>query len=261
MSAIIVRFVTVLAASAAVGSVAGAQEPSPRLAPPVPNHIASLSDADFDLFRRAMRAANDDEWEFVREAAYTVSDPAARRILFWRMATSDPRASFSDLHLALDQLAGWPREAAIQREAEWKVEESGFSPAMIAAWFENRDPLTGEGRVALGRALLALGRTDEGREEIRTAWRSQSMRLSFQTDTLREFGSILTREDHAERVDYLLWAGQRTAASRLIPELSQGEQRLAQARISLAARQPGVDGAVNAVPASLQTNAGLIYDL
>jgi len=40
MSAIIVRFVTVLAASAAVGSVAGAQEPSPRLAPPVPNHIA-----------------------------------------------------------------------------------------------------------------------------------------------------------------------------------------------------------------------------
>lgn len=260
MSAMIVRFVTVLAASAVIGSAASAQTPSPRLAPPVPNHIASLSDADFDLFRRAMRAANDDDWGFVREAAYQVSDPAARRILMWRMATSDARASFSDLHLALDQLAGWPREAAIQREAEWKIEDSGFSPAMVAAWFENREPLTGEGRVALGRALIALGRVEEGREQIRAAWRSQSMRLTFQTDTLRAFGSILTREDHAERVDYLLWAGQRTAASRLIPELTQAEQRLAQARISLAARQPGVDGAVNAVPASLQTNPGLIYE-
>ena len=260
MSVIVVRFATALAASAWICAAAEARTPAPRLAPPVPNHIESLSDADFELFRRAMRAANDDEWDFVRDAASAISDPAAQRILLWRMATSDARASFSDLHLALDQLAGWPSEAAIQREAEWKIEDSGFSPAMIAAWFEDREPLTGEGRVALGRALIALGQVEEGREEIRTAWRSQSMRLTFQTDTLRAFSDILTREDHAERVDYLLWAGQRTAASRLIPELTQGEQRLAQARISLAARQPGVDGAVNAVPASLQTHAGLIYE-
>lgn len=260
MSVIVMRFATALAASAWICAAAEARTPAPRLAPPVPNHIESLSDADFELFRRAMRAANDDDWDFVRDAASTVTDPAAQRILLWRMATSDARASFSDLHLALDQLAGWPSEAAIQREAEWKIEDSGFSPAMIAAWFENREPLTGEGRVALGRALIALGQVEEGREEIRTAWRTQSMRLTFQTDTLRAFSDILTREDHAERVDYLLWAGQRTSASRLIPELTQGEQRLAQARIALAARQPGVDGAVNAVPASLQANAGLIYE-
>ncbi|MCC5997207.1 MAG: lytic transglycosylase domain-containing protein [Oceanicaulis sp.] len=256
----IMRFATVLTAFTLVVAAAEARQPAPRLAPPVPNHVESLSDADFSLLRRAMRAANDDDWGFVREAIYQIEDEAARNLVLWRMAVSDPRASFSDLHMALDALEGWPRQAAIQREAEWKIEDSGFSPAMIAAWFETREPLTGEGRVALGRALIALERTEEGREHIRTAWRGQSMRLSFQTDTLREFGAILTRDDHAERVDYLLWAGQRTAASRLIPELTQGEQRLAQARISLAARQAGVDAAVNAVPSPLQAHPGLLYE-
>lgn len=243
-----------------MSAAAQAQNPVPRLAPPVPNHVASLSDADFSLLRQAMRAASEDDWSFVRGAIFQIEDEAARNLVLWRMAVSDARASFSDLHMALDRLEGWPRQAAIQREAEWKIEESGFSPAMIAAWFENREPLTGEGRVALGRALIALGRADEGREQIRTAWRSQSMRLSFQTDTLREFRSILTRDDHAERVDFLLWAGQRTAASRLIPELTQSEQRLAQARIRLAARQAGVDAAVNAVPGDLQAHPGLLYE-
>jgi soluble lytic murein transglycosylase len=237
-----------------------AQSPLPRLKPDVPNHSQILSDADFATFRRAMAAADDDEWGDVRALRYQLENPVAQNLLLWRLAVSDDRAPFSDLNVALDRLADWPRDFSIQREAEWKIEESGFSPAMIVNWFETREPVTGEGRVALGRALIDIGRIEDGEEQIRIAWRTQRMRLSFQSDVLSAHRDIFSADDHAARVDFLLWAGQRTAASRLTPLLSSGEQRLADARIRLAARRGGVDRAVDAVPASLQDHPGLLYE-
>lgn len=241
-------------------STATAQTPEPRLKPPVPNHSVLLSDADFTAFRHGMRAADDDDWDDVRAAMITLDNPVADHVLLWRIAVSDARAPFSDLDRAIDELDGWPRQDSIRREAEWKIEDSGLSPALIVAWFEDREPVTGEGRIALGESLIALGREDEGAEQIRTAWRTQSLRLSNQSAVLREHDDLLTNDDHAARVDFLLWTGQRTAASRLLPELSAGERRVAEARIRLASRSSGVDGAVSAVPDSLSDSPGLVYE-
>jgi len=242
------------------GAAALAQAPSPRLKPDVPNHSEILSDGDFSAFRQAMRAADDDDWSQVRDLMIEIEHPVADQLLLWRLAVSDARAPFSDLDRALDELQGWPREWSIRREAEWKIEESGLSAALIVDWFEDRTPITGEGRVALGEALLELGRTEEGEQQIRTAWREQTMRLSFQSEVYQAHRDLFTREDHAARTDFLLWSGQRTAASRVMPLLSDGERRLAEARLRLAARSAGVDRAVDAVPASLQAHPGLVYE-
>jgi soluble lytic murein transglycosylase len=131
---------------------------------------------------------------------------------------------------------------------------------LIVNWFENREPVTGEGRVALGEALIAIGRLEEGQSQIRTAWRTQTMRLTFQSEAYQAHQSILTLDDHAARTDFLLWAGQRTAASRVMPLLSSADRRVADARLRLSARQGGVDQAVDAVPASLQSHPGLVYE-
>lgn len=235
-------------------------QPVPRLKPDVPNHSTILSDAEFDIFREAMRAADNDDWNEVRQARFELEHPVANQILLWRLAVSDARAPFSDLDLALDTLPDWPRQWSMRREAEWKIEDSGLSSALIVDWFEDREPVTGEGRVAYGEALLDLGRLEEGQDALRTAWRTQTMRLSNQREVYRTHGDIFTVEDHAERVDFLLWAGQRTAASRVIPLLDSGQQRLARARVRLAARASGVDRAVDAVPAEFTNHPGLLYE-
>lgn len=247
-------------AAPALAFSASAQEPVPRLKPVVENHSRILSDADFAAFRLGLNAAGDDEWDEVRAARMTIENEAARNVLLWRVAVSDPRTAFSELDLALDALQGWPMLWQIQREAEWKIASSGLSSALIVDWFEGREPVTGEGRVALGRSLIDIGRTEEGREQIVQAWRTQTMRLTAQNETLQRHGNLFTSEDHATRVDTLLWAGQRTAASRLLPQLSEGERRLATARIRLAARSAGVDSAVSAVPDSLTSHPGLVYE-
>ena len=245
---------------ATLSSPALGDVPVPRLKPPMANHSAILNDADFDLLRRGLRAADAGDWTFVREARFNISHPVAQNLLLWRLASSDPRAIFSELHMALERLEGWPREAAIQREAEWKLADSGLGPDLTASWFAQREPLTGEGRIAWGEALIALGRVEEGREQVREAWRTQSLRQTYQSQVLRQHGDFLTAADHAERVDFLLWAGQRSLASALLPQLGAGERRLADARIRLAARSSGVDAAVDAVPSTLQTNPGLVFE-
>lgn len=249
-----------LFAAAALCAPAFAQAPVPRLKPTVENHSEILGDLDFANFRRGMNAAADNDWNEVRAARLAIDNPVGDNLLLWRIATSDARAAFSELDLALDRLQGWPMRWQIQREAEWKIQDSGLSAALIADWFEGREPVTGEGRVALGRALIATGRVEEGQAEIVTAWRTQTMRLSAQDETLRRHGDLFTAEDHAARVDTLLWADQRTAASRLLPRLSEGERRVATARIQLAARSSGVDSAVNAVPESLTAHPGLLFE-
>jgi len=250
----------VFALALALPAAADAQTPAPRPKPPVENHSQLLTDADFDLFRRALRAAEDDDWDAVRADMARIQDDAARNVLLWRIATSDPRTRFAELDHALETLEGWPRDTAIQREAEWKLSEANIAPAEVVAWFEGRTPLTGEGRVSLGEALIELGEVEAGREEIRTAWRTQSMRLRFQNDVLSRHGGFLTEDDHAARVDTLLWAGQRSSASRLLSRLNTGDRRLAEARIRLAARSSGVDAAVAAVPDTLSNDPGLVFE-
>ena len=249
-----------LIAAATLAAPSLAQAPVPRLKPPVENHSEILGDADFANFRRGMAAAEEDEWDEVRTARRVIANEVAKNVLLWRIAISDPRAAFSELDLALDELQGWPMRWNIPREAEWKIEDSGLSAALIVDWFEGREPVTGEGRVALGEALIEIGRSEEGEAQIVEAWRTQVMRLSAQDRTLSRHGELFTAEDHAARVDMLLWNGQRTAASRLLPQLSEGERRVATARIRLAARSSGVDAAVDAVPDSLTTHPGLLYE-
>lgn len=237
-----------------------ADTPVPRLKPDVPNYSELLNDSDFAAFRRGMRAADEDDWDAVRRARERISNDVADKVLLWRMAVSDPRTSFDELRMAVDALEGWPRHWMIRREAEWKMPDTRMSPARVVDWYEGHAPVTGEGRVDFGAALIGLGRVEEGRAEIREAWRTETMRLSTQSDVLREHGDLFTQDDHAARVDFLLWNDQRTAASRLMPQLSASERRVAEARIRLASRGAGVDGAVNAVPESLTNHPGLVYE-
>ncbi len=249
-----------LAAALPLMGQAALADAYPRLKPPVQNHSSVLGSQDFHNFRHALRRADHNDWDAVRSTRHAIGDETARKVLLWRVATGDNRVGYDELRHAADELVGWPRHAAILRDLEHKMEDARLSPSEIIQWFERHEPVTGDGRLTYGEALIALGRQDEGAEQVRRAWREQTIRQSRQSDALRRHRSILTSADHAARVDFLLWSNQRTAASALLPELEGGERQVATARIRLAGREAGVDGAVNAVPSSLSTHPGLIHD-
>ena len=93
-----------LLALLAITLPAFAQVPTPRQRPEPVNFSQYLSDADFQRFRRGLDAADDEEWDRVRDIRLELTDTSARNILLWRIALGDPRATFLELDLALSEL-------------------------------------------------------------------------------------------------------------------------------------------------------------
>ena len=233
---------------------------TPRLKPERPNHSRYLERQDAMALREGLQAASDGDWDDVRNIRQRITDPVARNLLLWRIAISDARATFFDLDMALTELEGWPQYSTIQREAEFKIGTSGLTSPFINGWFQQHAPLSGEGKIAYGEALLAIGERDAAIEQIRDGWQNHTFRLYRQREILAAHRGLLTQEDHQARVDMLLWNDQRSAARAILGELDSGWRRLANARILLAGRSGGVNAAVDAVPASLRTHPGLIYE-
>ncbi len=255
----IVRCVPALLAFAVIAPVE-AQIPTPRMRPEPVNFSQHLSDADFNLFRQGLDAAEDEDWSLVRNVRDQLTDPASRNIMLWLIALNDPRATFLELDLALGELAEWPRDSFIRTEAESKISTSGLSAPFIVSWFEDNAPLSGRGRVAFAEALIEVGRVDEGEDLLRTTWRGGRLPLPEQRRVYRTHSDRFTEEDHLARVDYLIWSGQRTAARRVVPLLQGGERNVAEARLRLAGRQSGVDRAVQRVPTSMMNDPGLVFE-
>ena len=248
-------------------ATAEAQLPIPRLRPEQANHSRYLSDADFIRFREGLDAADDEDWERLRELRREIVDATARDVLLWRLALGDENTSFFELDLAMRELDGWARDYNIQIEAESKIGGTGLDAAFIVGWFEMNPPVTGDGKIAYADALFATGRTQEGETVLREAWRTERYSLAEQSDIIERHGDHLTEEDHIARIDMLIWASHgsgayylRTHARRLLTQIDGSDRQLAVARLRLAGRQSGVDSAIRAVPVSRQNDPGLVFE-
>lgn len=246
-------------------SVGQQNQPAPAAAeattfnppPPLP------SAAERVRLRDGLAAAERRDWAGLAQLRDSATDPLVRRMLQWRWAAStDAPLYFNDISDALAQLEGWPGRSAMRTRAEQAIFDSRLSPAERIA-FLRRDggPLTGDGQVALAIALRASGQRTEANEVARAAWRESTFTPAAEQRLQDEFSSALSSEDHAARVELLLWRGQRSAAQRLLPRLSGSDRAVATARIAIQSRvQRGLQAAVDAVPNARADDPGFLYD-
>jgi soluble lytic murein transglycosylase len=213
--------------------------------------------------REAIAAAESGRWDEVRRQRDIGGDPLVRNLIAWRFA-SDTRspASFNELRDALVQLDGWPSRDTIRRRAEQMLLESGLSAGeRIAFLRSNGAPLSGDGQMGLALALAELGQRGDAVAIAREAWRERNLNPRAEAAALAAFDRDFTRQDHADRVDRLLWRDQRGDAMRLLPRLSPEDRLLADARIALQQRRSkGLQALVNAVPASRRNDPGFLWD-
>ncbi|MBI1249891.1 MAG: transglycosylase SLT domain-containing protein [Alphaproteobacteria bacterium] len=260
--AAILAMAALLAASGWSRRVAEATEPASGAAtalvlPPRP------AATEMSRLRDGLSAASSGDWAGVRTLRAGASDALVRRILDWRYA-SDRSAplSFSELATALNTFSDWPGRATMRQRAEQAIFDSALLAQQRIDFLGQDDgPLTGDGKIALAAAYADLGRRSEATAIARGAWRDNALTPRAEDEALARFGSALTADDHAARVDLLLWRGERSAASRLSTRLSSSQQALTRARIALQTRQRrGLQAAVDAVPAALRDAPGLLYD-
>ena len=238
------------AGGAPVRAAPPSSPPIPEVAfPPLTLRVESVLDA---LNRRDFARA--------RVAAAALGDPTVIKLVSWaEYRLPGTRGSFGEISQFMADNPDWPDARALHRNAENGI---GLSrPASdVLAWFEKNPPVNGGGRIALINALETLGRAKDAQATARAAWREANFTEGEERDFLSRFRKHLTQQDHAARLDRLIWDGRAFDARRLLRLVDTDTQALANARLALRRLDPGVDSLLKRVPASLQNDPGLQYE-
>lgn len=248
---------TLISATIAIGA-AGAQ----------PDGRAVLAPQDRLALTGAFTAAEAGLWDEARAMARAIEDPIMRAVFDWAdYVMGDPDGHrFEPIAEHALAFADWPNRAAVIRAGEAALAralEGGdrVPPASgIAAFFDIEPPHTFDGVMAYAAALTALGRTADRDSLVRDRWPEMPLTEDQETTLLRRYGQALDPRSHDDRLDRLLWEGRLDEAERQLSRVAEEHRRLGEARLRLQRRQSGVDAAIDAVPASLRSDEGLLFD-
>ena len=219
-----------------------------------------LSTNDAAQYKAAFKAAQAHQWQTAEKLADQAKDPLPAKALSWlRFSTTDSGAAFSAIDHFLRTNPDWPQQTMLRRQAELAMKEVLSDDAAIA-WFKRNPPLTPTGAIRYAKALLAKGRKAEATAFVRRVWREFDMDRHEERNFRRAFHKLLRSEDHAARLDRLIWDQRVGSARRQMHRVGRDQQYLAQARLMLMRRVGGVDNAIARVPVKLQTDPGLIYE-
>lgn len=219
-----------------------------------------LSAADQRILQEAYDAAKRDDHAKAERLAGGAANKLVTKVVRWKVyVDANSGSSFPEISEFLRANPDWPQPQTMQRRAEEAI-GPGTSADLLLPWFEAFPPTTVDGRIAHGQALLDRGQRDKGLQVLRDAWVGGTFGVLQERQFLTRYGDILREQDHEERLSRLLWDRQHQAAQRLILKVDMPFRLYAQARIALQSDASGVNAAVDAVPAALADEPGLLHD-
>ncbi len=217
-----------------------------------------LSAADRQAYRAAFGAAQASEWPAARQLAAGASEPLPAKILRWLELLRSDRAQFADIVAFADANPDWPRLDALRDHAEQVMDN--VSDAEVRAYFESRRPVSPRGKLRWAGILAGSGQQEAADTLIREMWRTPDLDPDTEQRILDRYADALRPQDHAQRLDRLLWAGQASAARREMARASADWRAVAEARLAFADLRDDAETALAAVPETLRNDAGLSLD-
>ncbi|ANT62056.1 tail length tape measure protein [Salipiger sp. CCB-MM3] len=181
---------------------------------------------------------------------------AALDVILWNYL----RASRGEAPQVMDFIRrnpDWPGMPYLREKSEIAISEADLPT--IREFFTGYLPQTGAGALALARAHMAEGERGAAEADVVLAWRTLPLSSEERQTFLRDWGDLL-KPHHEARLDMALWQGWEDNARALLPLVSDGWRKLAEARLALRGLQAGVDTRIEAIPASLADDPGLAYE-
>lgn len=192
------------------------------------------------------------------------SDPVVKKIILWRYYMSGDAKNFLEIASFIDNNPHWPDINGLRRQAENAIDDS-MHKDMLLRWFNRHPPLTAKGMQYYAEAQIASKLKDHTSVKnthslLQKAWIEGNFILEDEKNFLKRHGHILTVSDHNARISRLLWNDRIEQAKRIMHKVDPPHRQLFAARIALKRNVPGVDKLLQAVPASLLKDEGLVYD-
>ncbi len=203
----------------------------------------------------AMSSVRSKDWSAASQAVRRHGE-VAQDIVNWHQL----RAGFgsaSDALAFLERRGDWPGLPYLRKQMEPAL--LGASSRQVLAFFAETEPQTAKGALAYADALSANGRKNEANSAIVRAWLTLAMSGATQERFLSKYKRVL-KDHHSDRLDNAIWQGWPDNARRMYPLVSEGWQKLSEARLALRANRDGVDSLISAVPRQLASDPGLAFE-
>lgn len=184
---------------------------------------------------------------------------ASAAIARWEVLQASTTHSFADYAGFVLAYPTYPRIEILRQRAEAALEKEAPSQDEVLRYFDAHPPLTNPGRARYALALAAMQRP-EAMTEARKAWRGGTMADPVELYLSGIYGAQFTPEDHALRMNALLWQGKADAASRQVTNLLEQDRPMAIARLSLL-RGARPESAGISVPQAAQNDPGYVFNL
>ena len=226
----------------------------------ITSEIPYLGKGDEKIYRQAFKLAHRGQWRKARAKAEQAEHKLPGKVLTWLyLAEPGTKPTFDELAGFVMANPNWPRRVHLLRRAE-KIMPSNLGTDEILDWFSIYPPVSGEGKLRQAFALIQSKQIVEGSEQLRDAWVNDKFSRTTERKVIKEYHHLLADHDDKERLDRLLWDGQRSASRRMSRRVEPGWQALAKARLALMERAGNVDRMIAKVPGEMVSSSGLAYE-
>lgn len=138
------------------------------------------------------------------------ADAFERKLLNWAIANggADPGEGVAGL-------AGWPGIDNPRRQRERVLLRAEPQPQTVLDFFRDAPPVSHYGARALAAAYRELGDAAKARLALAEIWRRDVLDADVEAAIIKDFGDLLTVEDHRKRMDRMLHAERVGSAMRV----------------------------------------------
>ncbi len=221
---------------------------------------AATSAADVAAVKRVIEAARKGKEADANAAEASITDPVAKKLAEWVILRSDnTNPTFQRYAAFVEANPSWPHSPLFRRRAENALWNDGVDDRTVRAFFAKHQPSTAKGRFMLARTLLTQGDRDAAAALVRQAWRNDECSAEVEKRVLEMFGNMLTTADHKARMEQRFYADDVAGGMRAAERLGGNEVAIAKARAAVLRKAGNAKAALDAVPASAQSDPGYIF--
>lgn len=231
--------------------------------PSVPLAVAATASTpvpELQAVKQAIELVRKDKTAEATAVANSVSDPLARKLIEWVILRGDDaELPFQRYATFIANNPSWPGLPTFRRKAEAALWQDRADDATVLGFFAATKPLTGKGKLAAARSLLARGDRTQAQAYVRDAWRTESLGRDLEKQVLDGFGPLLTGGDHKARMDARLYAEDTDAGLRAANLLGGAQVAIAKARIAVIDKSASAGKLLDAVPQEARRDGGYIF--
>jgi soluble lytic murein transglycosylase len=214
----------------------------------------SVSKSDLTAVKEAIDLTRRGKTQEASGVQRRIEDPLARKLTEWVILRSDDNTADSSRYRSF--IAGnpsWPSLIMFRKRAEAMLWQERADLATVRSVTGDR-PISGKGRFALGRALLARGDRAGAQAAIRDAWRTEPLTREAEEQVLETFGDLITRADEKARMNTKLYANENETGTRAAQRLGGSEPAVAKARIAVNQKAANAKALLDALPDDVQND-------